>query len=140
MSQSHPLFNTAVLRGFRAFRVFRVFRVAHVTTKLQKIVWNSVKKSVEGLVLLFFFLVISMFIFSTAIFYAEQTVSEFNETTRVWMREGTPSPFQGILSSFWFTMVTLTTVGYGDFVPISGWGRFVGALAMITGPFSVRTL
>lgn len=125
----------AVLRGFRAFRVFRVFRVAHVTTKLQKIVWSSVKKSVEGFLLLFFFLVICLFIFSTAMFYAEQTVSTFDETTRVWMRQGSPSPFQGILATFWYTIVTITTVGYGDMVPVSGWGRFVGSLAMITGLF-----
>jgi membrane protein insertase Oxa1/YidC/SpoIIIJ len=40
--------------------------------------------------------------------------------------------FQNIPITFWWTIVTLTTVGYGDTYPNTNWGRLVGALTMIT--------
>ncbi|WP_236967077.1 potassium channel family protein [Microbacterium aurantiacum] len=33
----------------------------------------------------------------------------------------------------WWAFVTITTVGYGDFYPVTGWGRFVAVLLMIGG-------
>lgn len=39
--------------------------------------------------------------------------------------------FQGLLSSFWWSAVTMTTVGYGDKVPISNLGRFIALFWML---------
>lgn len=33
----------------------------------------------------------------------------------------------------WWAFVTITTVGYGDFYPVTGWGRFVAVLLMLGG-------
>ena len=35
--------------------------------------------------------------------------------------------------ALWWALCTVSTVGYGDIVPITGWGRIVGAFLIITG-------
>lgn len=35
--------------------------------------------------------------------------------------------------SAWYTVTTMTTTGYGDIVPVTPWGRFIGAFMMISG-------
>jgi voltage-gated potassium channel len=40
---------------------------------------------------------------------------------------------KSLWDSFWYTIVTLTTVGYGDISPQGFWGRIIGLIAMIVG-------
>lgn len=49
--------------------------------------------------------------------------------------------FRGIAEGFWWMIVTISTVGYGDFVPKKVLGRIVGGLAILSGIvfFSVST-
>ena len=44
-----------------------------------------------------------------------------------------PENFHSVWSGFWWSIQTVTTVGYGDIVPTSTVGRIVGALVMIGG-------
>ena len=53
-------------------------------------------------------------------------------------RKGTESDFaesysQGITDGLWWGAVTMTTVGYGDFVPKSFCGRVIGFFWMLVG-------
>jgi voltage-gated potassium channel len=44
-----------------------------------------------------------------------------------------PEAFGSIPRAMWWSIATLTTVGYGDVVPLTAWGRLVGAVAAIAG-------
>src|SRR3984893_6746890 len=48
-------------------------------------------------------------------------------------RDVQPNNFDSVPAALWWAVVTLTTVGYGDVVPITPLGRLVAALVMICG-------
>jgi len=54
----------------------------------------------------------------------------------IWLAEKRKNPdqyrkgFRGILDGFWWSAVTMTTVGYGDTVPRSGFGRLIALIWM----------
>jgi voltage-gated potassium channel len=48
-------------------------------------------------------------------------------------REAQPEKFGSIPAAMWWGIVTLTTVGYGDVVPITLWGRMAGGLTAVMG-------
>jgi voltage-gated potassium channel len=49
------------------------------------------------------------------------------------MRLAEPDEFPTMGDALWFSVVTVSTVGYGDFVPVTGIGRFVAGVIMIFG-------
>jgi voltage-gated potassium channel len=48
-------------------------------------------------------------------------------------RDVQPQTFGSVPSALWWAVVTLTTTGYGDVVPVTPLGRMVAALVMISG-------
>jgi voltage-gated potassium channel len=48
-------------------------------------------------------------------------------------RDVQPATFGSVPAALWWAVVTLTTTGYGDVVPITPLGRMVAALVMISG-------
>src|ERR1051325_3349552 len=73
---------------------------------------------------------------SALMFYFER--GSFHRSDMTWYRVGKDgnleiSPFQSIVHSFWWSIVTVTTTGYGDAVPITGLGKLVAAVTMTFG-------
>jgi hypothetical protein len=125
-----------VLRVLRLFRVFRILKIAKYFTLLH-VVGETLRRSLAGFVLLLFTLVLSLVLFASMEFYAEQTVASFDHVTRKWIYDpeygGTESNFQSVPDAMWWCLVTLTTVGYGDQVPVSPLGKGVASLAIVSG-------
>jgi voltage-gated potassium channel len=68
-------------------------------------------------VLIIFLMVLSLA--SVAVYFLERDVQ--------------PATFGSVPAAMWWAIATLTTVGYGDVVPITPLGRMVAALVMISG-------
>lgn len=46
-------------------------------------------------------------------------------------KQNAEAPIQSILDALWYTVVTLTTVGYGDYYPVTGPGKIVGIIIVL---------
>lgn len=51
-----------------------------------------------------------------------------------------PSPFDSIPAGFWWSIVSLMTVGYGDVVPVTAGGKVVACVAMVAGACALSPL
>ncbi|KAG2433028.1 hypothetical protein HXX76_008755 [Chlamydomonas incerta] len=137
---------TTVFRVARLFRVFRVFKLGGRYGKLL-VVLGALRKSLDMLFLMVFFISLCIVFFSTLEYYAERgdwdaelgyfvrpLETQFYDTDPPTPK---PSPFSSIVEGFWWAIVTLMTVGYGDVVPVSAAGKFIASLAMICGVLSL---
>lgn len=50
-----------------------------------------------------------------------------------WVERDTNPAVRTLGDAFWWAMSTVTTVGFGDVVPVTGTGRWIAALLMVTG-------
>ncbi len=117
--------NTAplsLLRVIRLVRVFRIFKLSRHSTGL-RILGYTLRESSRELGMLMFFLVLGIILFSSAVYYAE--IGENKEN------------FPSIPETFWYSLVTMTTVGYGDKVPKTALGKVIGSLCAIVGVLTI---
>ncbi|XP_022242109.1 potassium voltage-gated channel protein Shal-like isoform X1 [Limulus polyphemus] len=102
----------------RVFRVFRIFKFSRHSQGL-RILGYTLKSCASELGFLVFSLAMAIIIFATVMFYAEKNVTNTN--------------FTSIPSAFWYTIVTMTTLGYGDMVPATIMGKIVGGVCSLSG-------
>lgn len=106
-----------ILSMAQAMRILRIFKISKIS-RILRVLILTVKKSIPELVLLGFLLMNGMFMFSCLMYMAEYRISD---------------TFQNIPESFWWSIITLTAVGYGDMHPKGGPGYFVGSVTAICG-------
>jgi voltage-gated potassium channel len=107
------------------FRVFRVVRVAHVVQRLRdrgtRCVFREIRQGRAESAFLFvvFLVVITVEAAAISVLSIESRKRGANLDTAS--------------DALWWSMETISTVGYGDVYPISNGGRVVGVLLMIVG-------
>ncbi len=106
------------LRIFRLMALFRMFKIARYMHAI-KIFRMVLKDRKEQLVLSFIFILFILVVISFIMFYAEN--------------EAQPDKFSSIPAAMWWGIATLTTVGYGDVVPVTNLGKFLGGIFAIAG-------
>lgn len=126
----------AALRVLRLARVLRVFKLGRRSAGMQ-LVGRALTRSLDALAFMLFFVLLGIVLFGSLVFFAES--GSYDERSGLWLRDnvdGTqkePTPFVSIPASFWWVVVTATTVGYGDFYPTSVFGKIVGGVAVLAG-------
>jgi len=104
------------LRAIRLLRVFRILKLAHFVGAGNSLV-EALQKSKSKIAVFLFAVVVLCIILGTVMY----------------MVEGPENGFTSIPVSVYWTIVTLTTVGFGDITPQTPLGQFISVLIMILG-------
>lgn len=110
-----------VLRMLRLLRFFRLFRLT-AYTKPAHMIKSVFRKRANELGLSFILAVFLIIIASCIIYFAEHQYPSEQE-----------SKFTSIPETIWWAVVSLTTTGYGDMVPLTNAGKIMASIIMLTG-------
>ncbi len=107
-----------VLRLLRLFRFLRLFRLT-AYMKSAKLVRNVFVSKASDLKLSLLLIVFLIIISASLVYFAEHVAQ--------------PAVFTSIPKTFWWAVVTVTTVGYGDMIPITIIGKVLTAIIALAG-------
>lgn len=118
----------------RLARIFRLFKLGKHSEQFALVI-DATRRSTEGITLLFFMMTLGIIFFSSIVYFAELSECYQDDDSKVWYYKSDDSevPFQSIIHTFWWTVVTMCTVGYGDQVPRTTAGKIVASMCMICG-------
>ena len=102
----------------RTLRLMRVFKLTRYSRSMELLI-TVMKQEAETIISAIFILLILILISATGIHLVEGKVQ--------------PENFGSIPRALWWSTVTLTTVGYGDVVPVTLLGKVFGIVIVITG-------
>ena len=85
-------------------RIVRIAKVARYYSSLN-VIKNVFYSKKEELILTFVIMIFVLIISSNVLYYCENTVQ--------------PDKFSSIPATMWWSVATLTTVGYGDMYPVT---------------------
>jgi len=106
------------VRAFRLFRLFRAFKVVRYSQAIQRF-HRALLIAKEEIVLFGLAAILLLYLSAVGIYYFE------NKTQ--------PEVFSSVFHSLWWSVCTLTTVGYGDVYPVTTGGRIFTFFVLATG-------
>ncbi len=113
------------LRVLRVIRILRILKLSHYSTALEDLI-ASIYAERDSFMSALYLLALSILIASCLMYYAEHRLQ--------------PAQFGTIPDAMWWAIVTITTVGYGDAVPVSAYGKLIGAATALSGILTVALL
>ncbi|CAH1259369.1 KCNA1 [Branchiostoma lanceolatum] len=111
-----------VLRYMRLIRSFRVFKLSRYSRGL-RIIGEALANSSSDIAMLLVFMAILVVLFAAGMYFVEVNVP------------GTA--YTSIPEGFWWALVTMVTLGYGDMTPTTGLGKFIGSLLALAGILTI---
>lgn len=105
-----------VIRGLRLLRIFRVFKLAHFLGEAS-VLGEALKGSLHKITVFLSTILVLVTILGASMY----------------LIEGGTNGFTSIPQAVYWSIVTMTTVGYGDIAPQTVWGKLLAAVAMIMG-------
>lgn len=106
----------SVVRALRLLRLFKILNHPKFTKPSHNLV-TALNASRSKITIFLYFVIISTIIIGSVMYIVE----------------GEENGFTSIPTSIYWTIVTLTTVGYGDISPVTPLGQFIASLVMILG-------
>ncbi|CAM9622193.1 unnamed protein product [Lampetra fluviatilis] len=110
------------VQALRIMRVARIFKLARHSSGLQTLTY-ALKSSFKELGLLLLYLGVGVYLFSALGYTVEQSHPE--------------TLFSSIPHSFWWAIITMTTVGYGDIYPKTELGKINAAVSFLCGILAI---
>ncbi|XP_064609217.1 potassium voltage-gated channel protein Shaw-like [Liolophura sinensis] len=112
---------SSIFKTILALRIIRILRIFKLMKHYSgfKILVYTIKVSTKELFLIVIFLFMGVLIFASVIFYCDNVT------------------FDSIPVGFWWALVTMTTVGYGDKVPNTEVGYVIGSICVICGVLTI---
>jgi len=130
--------------GFVVFRIIRyinlhkVFKLVALEEDIDIYV-NTLKLAYTSAGAVLMLLVFAIFFFSLLMYVFER--GQYNEIDKRWERdEDEESPFAEMSSCIYFTLVTMTTLGYGDMSPTTYVGRITAVMTVFVGLCNITFL
>jgi voltage-gated potassium channel len=121
-----PFYTSKIFLGVdarivRILRLMRLLRLLKLTRHLDSIrlVKTVVYKKKHELFVTAFIVFLLLIISSTLMYEIEH--------------DAQPDKFPNVLSAFWWSIATLTTIGYGDVYPITSLGKVISAMISLIG-------
>ena len=111
-------FDLRTIRMFRFFRLFRAFKIVRYSKAIRRF-HRAFVIAREEIVLFLIITLMLLYFSAVGIYYFEN--------------EAQPEKFASVFHSLWWSVATLTTVGYGDIYPITVGGRIFTFLVLLLG-------
>lgn len=106
------------VRAMRLLRLFRAFKFARYNKAMRRFA-KAFDMAKEEIFLFFAVAVLMIYFSAVGIYYFEN--------------EAQPEKFASVVHSLWWSICTLTTVGYGDVYPVTPGGKIFTSIVMVIG-------
>ena len=115
----------SVVRSLRLLRIFRILNLAWFQGEAEELgsaIWNA-----RGKIVVFLMVVMIIVTVAGSVMYEVESQFAFDENGE------STCQFTSIPNGIYWAIVTMTTVGFGDIVPVTTGGKFISASLILLG-------